>query len=167
MRMPIQRTRRRVLMLATGLLGVGLAAGSFSLAGAAEGSESGRPGLTDAQKSCLEAQGVARPVKPADGTHPTPPTDEQRAKMKAAAAACGLPEPAVGGPRGPGRAGGPGNHPELTDAQKSCLEAQGVARPVKPADGTHPTPPSGEQRAKFEAAAQACGIARPARPTSA
>ena len=52
-----------------------------------------RPVLTDEQKQCLADQGVTVPEKPADGTRPPRPTDEQRAAFRAAAEACGLPTP--------------------------------------------------------------------------
>ena len=51
--------------------------------------------LTDAQKQCLADHGVTLPQRPADGTRPTPPTDEQRAAFRAAAEACGLTPPAA------------------------------------------------------------------------
>jgi hypothetical protein len=157
----------------------GLAVVSFgSFAGAADDTGSGtatgtaapdgtaRPHplpLTDAQKQCLADQGVTLPQRPADGTRPTPLTDEQRAALKAAAEACGLP---VRVPGGPGFGGPRGDHPALTDAQKQCLADQGVTLPQRPADGTRPTPPTDEQRAAFRAAAEACGLTPPAaRPT--
>jgi hypothetical protein len=51
------------------------------------------PQLTDEQKQCLADHGITPLQKPADGTRPTPPTDEQRAAHRAAAEACGLPTP--------------------------------------------------------------------------
>ncbi|MET0626947.1 MAG: hypothetical protein ABW033_00645 [Acidimicrobiia bacterium] len=48
--------------------------------------------MTDDQRACLADQGVTAPTRSTDGAH-TPPTDEQRAAMKAAAEACGLPAP--------------------------------------------------------------------------
>ena len=124
---------------------------------ATDGGRPARPQLTDAQKACLAEQGVTLPVRPADGTMPAPPSEEQRAAMKAAAEACGLPIPQ-----------GHGLRPQLTDAQKACLAEQGVTLPVRPADGTMPAPPSEEQRAAMKAAAQACGLpAPPGRPGGA
>ena len=110
----------------------GLAVASFgSFAGAADdttpsatapdGTARPHPQLTDAQKQCLADHGVTPPQKPADGTRPTPPTDEQRAAHQAAAEACGLPARGPGGPGGPG-----GVRPQLTDAQKQCLADHGV-----------------------------------------
>jgi len=70
---------------------------------------------------------------------------------------------------GTGTEGQPGvrpPHPELTDAQKQCLADHGVTPPVKPADGTRPTPPTDAQREAFRAAATACGLPTPpARPS--
>jgi hypothetical protein len=113
-----------------------------------------RPQLTDAQKQCLQDNGVTLPAKPADGQTRTEPTDAERAKRKAAFEACNIPLPQH-------RPGGPG-HPMLTDAQKQCLEGQGVTKPAKPADGQERAKPTAEQRAKFEAAAKACNIELPA-----
>ena len=48
-------------------------------------------------------------------------------------------------------------HPQLTDAQKACLQQHGAQ---KPAEGTQPTD---EQRQALRAAAQACGIQLPRR----
>jgi hypothetical protein len=50
-----------------------------------------RPALTDAQRQCLSEQGVTLPIRPADGTRPPQLTEEQRAALRAAAEACGLP----------------------------------------------------------------------------
>ena len=72
---------------------------------APDGTARPHPQLSDDQKQCLANQGVTLPQRPADGTRPTPPTDEQRAALKAAAEACGLP---VRVPSGPGGPGGPG-----------------------------------------------------------
>lgn len=115
-----------------------------------------RPMLTDAQKQCLQDQGVTPPTKPADGQTRTEPTDAERAKRKAAFEACNIPLPQH-------RPGGPG-HPKLTDAQKQCLEDNGVTKPAKPADGQERAKPTAEQRAKFEAAAKKCNIELPAHP---
>ena len=96
---------RRTLAVILGTLALaGLAVASFgSFAGAADdtapsatapdGTTRPHPQLTDAQKQCLADHGVTLPQKPADGTRPTPPTDEQRAAFRAAAEACGLPTP--------------------------------------------------------------------------
>jgi hypothetical protein len=118
-----------------------------------------RPMLTDAQKQCLEGQGVTAPAKPAEGQTRTEPTDAEKAKHKAAFEACNIPLPQH-------RPGGPG-HPKLTDAQKQCLEDNGVTKPAKPADGQERAKPTAEQRAKFEAAAKTCNIELPAHPDKA
>jgi hypothetical protein len=96
-----------------------------------------RPELSDEQKAqlqaqmeqyraCLEAQGVTRPERPApsaDGTLAPRPqiggrqiTDEQKAQIEAARAACADLQPNLGvagigpfGGRGPGGPGGPGH----------------------------------------------------------
>src|SRR5262249_27277424 len=94
-----------------------------------------RPALSDEQKAqlqsqfqqyraCLEAQGLTMPERPAPSTDGTPPprpqiTDEMKAKIEAARAACadvapnlGVGDGALGGPGRPGdfgpRFGGPG-----------------------------------------------------------
>jgi hypothetical protein len=53
-----------------------------------------RPALTDEQKKCLADNGVTFGQRPADGSRPTPPTDAERAALRAAAATCGLISPA-------------------------------------------------------------------------
>jgi hypothetical protein len=116
-----------------------------------------RPQLTDEQRQCLANEGVTlpeRPANPGTGERPQPPSDEQRAAFRAAAAACNLPIPATRGPC-----------PVLTDEQRQCLANQGVTlpeRPANPGTGERPQPPSDEQRAAFRAAAAACGIELPA-----
>lgn len=112
-----------------------------------------RPMLTDAQKQCLQDNGVTPPAKPADGQTRTEPTDAERAKRKAAFEACNIPLPQHRGGQG---------HPMLTDAQKQCLQDNGVTKPAKPADGQERAKPTAEQRAKFEAAAKKCNIDLPA-----
>jgi hypothetical protein len=96
---------RRTFAVIFGTLAVaGLAVASFgSFAGAADdatpsttapdGTARPHPQLTDEQKQCLADHGITPLQKPADGTRPTPPTDEQRAAHRAAAEACGLPTP--------------------------------------------------------------------------
>jgi hypothetical protein len=127
---------------------------------AAEGDRPPRPELTDEQKTCLEGQGVVKPEPDADGNR-VKPTEEQRAAFTAAAEACGIELPAHG-------RGGPGGHrgPALTDEQKACLEEQGIEKPAKDADGNR-VKPTDEQKAAFEAAAEACGIDLPERPADA
>lgn len=133
-----------------GLALVAPAAGAQTDSGDAQTQEDGprqRPRLTDEQRACLEQAGV---TKPAEGQRPT---EEQRTAFEAAAESCGIELPA-GGPGGPGHRG-----PQLTDEQRECIEGQGVEKPAK---GERPTD---EQRAAFEAAADACGIDLPDRPT--
>lgn len=119
---------------------------------------------SDAYKACLEQQGVTRPEKPADGTRPEI-SDGQRAAMRAAHEACASVRP---------------TRPVLSEEQqatlkaqmeefKSCLNAQGVTLPERPAagtppqDGTRPARPeiSDEQRAQMKAAAEACADVAP------
>jgi len=151
-----------VAVPALGLAGVASAASGDSGETADTTARPTRPQLTDEQRQCLADQGVTPPTRPADGTH-TPPTDEQRAEMLAAAEACGLPARAEGG--GPGM--GHGRGPALTDEQRACLADQGVTAPTRSTDGTH-TPPTDEQRAEMLAAAEACGLpAPPDRPAGA
>jgi hypothetical protein len=118
-----------------------------------EGQRPARPELTDEQKACLEEQGVEKPAADENGER-VKPTEEQREKFKAAAETCGIELPAHP------------NRPKLTDEQKSCLEEQGIEKPAKGEDGKR-VKPTEEQRAKFEAAAEACGIDLPERPADA
>jgi hypothetical protein len=134
-----------VAVPAFGLTGVAEAASGETGAGGGRGP---RPQLTDEQKQCLTDQGVTPPERSADGTRVLP-TDEQRAALKAAAEACGLPARP-----------GPGLRPQLTDEQKQCLADQGVTPPERSADGTR-VRPTDEQRAAFAAAAEACGLPAP------
>ena len=60
-----------------------------------------RPALTDAQRQCLVEQGVTVPTRPADGLRPEL-SAEQRAALRRAAEACGLPT-GPHGVRGPER----------------------------------------------------------------
>ena len=113
-----------------------------------------KPRLTDEQRACIEGQGVDLPDPPAEGEEPAEhvrPTEEQRAAFKAAAEACGIELPRHRGPK-------------LTDEQKACLEQQGVQKPAKDESGER-VRPTEEQRAAFEAAAEACGIDLPERPS--
>jgi hypothetical protein len=136
-----------------------------------QGTRPSRPALTDTQKQCLADHGVTLPQHPSGietGERPAPPTDAQRAAFHQAAAACGLPTPAVGADRpglgGPGFAGPGGIRPRLTDAQKQCLADQGVTLPQRRSEseiGERPAPPTAEQRAARQQAAAACGITIP------
>jgi hypothetical protein len=147
---------RNAIGLATGALAL-VAVPAFGLTGVAEaasgeigagGGRGPRPQLTDEQQQCLADQGVTPPERPADGVR-VPPTDEQRAAMKAAAEACGLPARP-----------GPGSRPQLTDEQQQCLADQGVTPPERSTDGTR-VRPTDEQRAAFAAAAEVCGLPAP------
>jgi hypothetical protein len=123
---------------------------------AAEGRPKKAP-LTDEQRACIEGQGVDLPDPPAEGEEPaerTRPTEEQRAAFKAAAEACGIELPARRHHRGP----------RLTEEQRACLQEQGVEKPAKDENGER-VRPTDEQRAAFEAAAEACGIDLPERPS--
>jgi len=69
----------------------------------------------------LSDNGVTLPERPSDGSRPTPPTEEQRAAMKAAAETCGLPTPAGPG-HGPGAGAGRGaDHGEDGTAQATSV----------------------------------------------
>jgi len=104
--------------------------------------------ITDEQKACLDAAGLARP-----GAEATP--EERRAALEALAAAaeeCGIDLPA----RPHGR---PGPLADLTDEQKECLSAAGLARP-----GADATPEERQAaREALAAAAEECGIDLPTR----
>ena len=98
----MKRTSTLRRMLGTGLGAVVLGAtvvamaapaGAADAPGATGGARRARVHLTAEQKQCLADHGVTPPVKPADGTRPTPPTDAQREAFRAAATACGLPTP--------------------------------------------------------------------------
>ena len=67
----------------------------------------------------------------------------------------GLSAVAIGSPVGAAEGSDARRRPTLTREQKQCLEEQGITRPIRPL--TH------EKRAALKAAAQACGIERPAR----
>jgi hypothetical protein len=101
--------------------------------------------LTDAQKACLAQHGVTPPTP---GQPLSEPTDAQRQAFRAAAQACGLPAPQ-----------GLVMIQHLTDAQKACLSQHGVSVPT-PGQKLN-GPPTDADRAKFEAAAQACGLPKP------
>jgi hypothetical protein len=119
-----------------------------------------RPQLTDEQQQCLTDQGITKPAERPTG----PPTDEQRAAMKAAAEACGItlptpPADASGAMGDPGAApqgmrGERGHGPRLTDEQRQCLTDAGVTKPAERPTG----PPTDEQRAAMRSAAESCGI---------
>ncbi len=150
---PTTTRRRRGAVVATlAVASMGLLAGFAPAASAHPGG--GRAQLTDAQKTCLEAEGIVKPTPNADGTR-VEPTDAQKAAFKAAAEKCGI---ELRGPRG--------NRPKLTDEQKTCLEEQGIEKPAKNADGTR-VKPTDEQKAAFKAAAAECGITLPERPADA
>jgi len=102
--------------------------------------------LTDAQKTCLTDAGI---TKPAEGTKPT---QAERDAFKAAAQTCGITLPT--------RPDHAGRELNLTDEQKTCLTEAGI---TKPAEGTKPTQ---AERDAFKAAAEACGVTPPARPSA-
>ncbi|HET6968438.1 MAG TPA: hypothetical protein VFI44_09185 [Ornithinibacter sp.] len=101
-------------------------------------------GLTDTQRTCLQSQGITRPVGPLDGTERA----ALRAEVEAAATTCDVELPFARA-----RAFWDG----LTDGQRTCLEAAGVNRPWGPL--------TKEQRqavrADLEAAADTCGVTLP------
>lgn len=102
--------------------------------------------LTDAQKTCLDSK-VGAPESTTE-----PPSKE---KMDAAFAACGIEKPAR--PEGDGERGGRGPGPQLSEAQKQCLDAEVGAKD------------SGSQRPsreKMEAAMKKCGVEAPKRDSS-
>lgn len=71
--------------------------------------------------------------------------------------------PRPGGPHGPGLLGHKGPRPQLSQAFRDCMTAQGITRPA-----THPTgPPSEAHKAKLEAAFQACKQHLPAAAVAA
>jgi hypothetical protein len=108
-----------------------------------------RPLLTDEQRQCLADHGIAPRSRPADGTARPVPSEADRDAFRAAAEACGLPRPDLGG-RGP--------RPLLTDEQRQCLAEHGIAPRSRPADGTARPVPSEADRDAFRATAVACGL---------
>lgn len=128
----------------TGLFAAGAAGALGNGGGTGPNSHSPRSGplagITAEQKACIASQGVTRPQGK--------PTAEQRQAIAEAAANCGVTIPQG---KGGGRAA-------LTQEQRDCLASNGVAKP------DHKL--SAEERAAFkaqlEAAAQTCGIQRPA-----
>lgn len=146
-----RRGPRVIALVATTLATLALVVTLAPLAGAQtpDPGSPGHPQLTDAQKTCLTQHGVQPPARPAAGQQPTPPTDQQRQAFEAAAKACGLPAHRV--------------HVQLTAAQRTCLTQHGITPPT-PGSAKPTSPPSAEQRAKFEAAAKACGLPAPPKP---
>ena len=104
----------------------------------------GRLNLTDEQKTCLTDAGITKPAK---GTRPT---QAERDAMKAAAEACGITLPT--------RPDHAGRGLNLTDEQKTCLTDAGITKP----EGR----PTQAERDAMKAAAEACGITLPARPSA-
>lgn len=104
--------------------------------------------LTDEQRQCLQDAGLTRPG--ADAT-----AEERKAALEAfrtAAEGCGIDLPE----RPHGR---PGPLADLTDEQKACLDAAGLARP-----GAGATPEERQAaREALAAAAEGCGIELPTR----
>jgi len=101
----------------------------------------GRLNLTDEQKTCLTEAGITKP----EGR----PTQAERDAFKAAAETCGITLPTR-----PGNAG----RLNLTDEQKTCLTDAGITKP----EGR----PTQAERDAMKAAAEACGITLPARPSA-
>lgn len=91
-----------------------------------------------------------------------------------------MPQPPMGGPNGGGPRGGIGMIQQLTDEQKSCIEAYGCKMPEKPAMDEQKEKPSderpdngerpemsAEQQESMECmqkAMESCGIEMPERP---
>ena len=143
---PLHARRHRMARYLVGVGAVLLLVGVLAPLALAQ-TDSTPPGphlLTDAQKACLSQHGVTAPTP---GQPLSEPTDAQRQAFRAAAQACGLPAPQ----------GLVMMH--LTDAQKACLSQHGVSVPT-PGQKLN-GPPSDAERAKFEAAAQACGLPKP------
>ena len=102
-----------------------------------------RPGLTDAQRSCLAEQGVTLPAPGSQSEAPAL-TQEQRKGLRKSVKACGLRGPHVALRR-------------LTDEQRQCLADQGVTPPGASGDGTRPQV-GAEERDSLRQAALACGL---------
>ncbi len=102
-----------------------------------------RPGLTDAQRSCLAEQGVTLPTPGGQSEVPAL-TQEQRKELRKSVKACGLRGPHVALRR-------------LTDEQRQCLADQGVTPPGTSGNGTRPQV-SAEERDSLRQAALACGL---------
>ncbi len=147
--MNIHRTlgRKAGLALLGSLVLVGSVAGIAGADSGVEAQRRGRPQITAEQRSCLKEQGLTRPEAG------TKPSKDQRAKIKAAAKECGVKLPKHG-------RFGRNHRVNLTDEQKSCLKEQGVTRPERG------TPPSAELREKMKAAAEACDIEVPGKPSN-
>ncbi len=108
-----------------------------------DGGTDPRPGLTDAQRSCLAEQGVTLPAPGSQGEAPAL-TQEQRKELRKSVKACGLRGPRVALRR-------------LTDEQRQCLADQGVTLPGALGDGSRPQM-SAEARDSLRQAALACGL---------
>ncbi len=154
------KTTKLRSMLAAGGMGALALTGVFAAAPAGAEEATKHPSrhgafakLTDAQKQCLEDQGLTRPT-----SRPTSrPSQEQIKKLRAAAKECGIKLPAHPG-RGGHRGRGGERFQALTQEQRDCLTNAGLTRP----EG-RPTP---EQFQKLRDAAAQCGIDIPARPGS-
>lgn len=101
--------------------------------------------LTDSQKTCLDSK-VGSPE-----TNTERPSKE---KMDEALAACGIEKPSR--PQGEIGGGKRGHGPQLTDAQKQCLEAEVGAKD----SGTRPS------REQMDSALKKCGVEAPKRGSS-
>ena len=107
-------------------------------------------GLTDAQRQCLEAADLRRPVGPLDDAERA----ALRARVEAAAEGCGV-EP----PFARARAFWDG----LTETQRQCLEDADVTRPLGPLSAEERR----TLRSDLRAAAGQCGVTRPGRTPAA
>ncbi len=108
--------------------------------------------LTEAERQCLTDHGVSRPE--------TKPTAEQREALRAALDACGIERPLA-------RARAGRFLRNLTEEQRECLKAEmaelGYGAEGE-GEGQRPRVASPERRQALKDAADACGIAIPARP---
>ena len=137
-------------LVAAGALGATAVAGLFaaSAAGAlGTGSGTGSGRLTAEQKTCMASQGVSRP----EGT----PTAEQRQAIVEAATNCGITLP-TGRGRFAQRAA------QLTQEQRDCLTSNGISKPDHRLYAEERT----AFKSQLRAAAETCGIQRPAAPTN-
>ncbi len=105
--------------------------------------------LTDEQKACLDEADLTRP----DSDATFEERHAAREALRTAAEGCGITLPE--GPQG-----GHGPIANLTDEQKACMQEAGLSRPG--ADATFEERQAAREALK--AAAEGCGIERPARP---
>jgi mRNA-degrading endonuclease toxin of MazEF toxin-antitoxin module len=138
----MKRTKNLRRLIGAGLGCVVLGATVVAMAvpaGAADGTGTPAPAarhrvhLTVAQRQCLKAKGITRPIRPL--------TPEKVAQLKAAAQACDIKLPL--------------RKHVLTAAQRQCMQQQGITRPIRPL--------TAEKVQKIKDAAKACGVQLPAR----